>query len=225
MSKRNTRFENEHDVVFETEAPVMFSVLERKLGISMQWKPWKPRHFSVGSNATLIYRKDGKESPISGVLNIQKVSVTEMANHNDSEELSENGLIVTCNTMDGYDTCFRCILSHSDWRAFERIIREVSKDHNLDNMNRTSISEEVRASAIASNAAAAAAAKKAKDITSHSVMRRAVARAMDLYDVRSIQEKTVARRGAMKYLPVLFMNDLVHGSWYVRSTFFCFSLY
>ncbi len=30
------------------------------------------------------------------------------------------------------------------------------------------------------------------------------------------------RRGAFKWLPVVFSNDLVHGSWYILFTFYMF---
>ena len=40
-------------------------------------------------------------------------------------------------------------------------------------------------------------------------------------DKQSIQERIIAKRGTMKYLPVLFSNDLVHGSWLVYMMYVC----
>ena len=42
-------------------------------------------------------------------------------------------------------------------------------------------------------------------------------KALDRYDVRSRKERILAKRGALTWLPVCFKNDLVHGSWCVRS--------
>lgn len=48
-----------------------------------------------------------------------------------------------------------------------------------------------------------------------SIMRRSVAMEMDKFDKRTKIERIIARRGSFKTLPVLFSNDLVHGSWCV----------
>lgn len=47
-----------------------------------------------------------------------------------------------------------------------------------------------------------------------SAMRRAITRAMDAHDRRSRYDRIIAKRGAMKWLPVLGSNDLIHGSWW-----------
>jgi hypothetical protein len=202
-------FDVNTEIIFETQSPVMFSALERKLGLSVQWKPWKARAVSIGANSTLMYRKADGDSPISGILALNKVIITEMSSHVDEEAGAdhENGIVVACQDMQGYDTSFRCVLSDDELLAFKEAIRAVAKEHNVDNLHRNSITEHLRPES----------PTKVKG-SNHSVMRRAVARAMDLYDVRSIKERTIARRGAMKYLPVLFSNDLVHGSWYGTST-------
>ncbi len=45
--------------------------------------------------------------------------------------------------------------------------------------------------------------------------------AMDQYDRANRKLQTIARRGAFKWLPVAFTNDLVHGSWwFVGGAFF-----
>jgi hypothetical protein len=51
-------------------------------------------------------------------------------------------------------------------------------------------------------------------IIQQSSMRRAVTAAMDQYDRENRKLQTIARRGAFKWLPVYFTNDLVHGSWW-----------
>ena len=206
------QFDANTEIIFETATPVMFSPLERKLGLSVQWKPWKARSISIGANCTLIYRKGEKDSPISGILKLTKVFITEMSNHMEPEAGSEreNGIVVTCQDMHGYETSFRCIFNDDDLISFKDAIRMVAKEHNADNLHRNSITDHIRP----------ISPTKVIKGSNQSVMRRAVARAMDLYDVRSIKERTVARRGAMKYLPVLFANDLVHGSWLVMMLLF-----
>lgn len=202
----SVQFDTNTEILFETKDPVMFSPLERKLGLSMQWKPWKPRSISIGANALLIYRKADKHSPISGTVKLNKVFITEMSNHAEMDSVEggqrEIGLVVACQDMHGYDTSFRCILNDDEFIAFKDAIRLVAKEHNADNLHRNSITDHIRP-----------VSPKRSGHSQQSVMRRAVARAMDLYDVRSVKERTIARRGAMKYLPVLFVNDLVHGSW------------
>lgn len=51
-------------------------------------------------------------------------------------------------------------------------------------------------------------------IIQQSVMRRAITKAMDRYDRDARISQTIARRGAFRWLPVAFTNDLVHGSWW-----------
>jgi len=51
-----------------------------------------------------------------------------------------------------------------------------------------------------------------------SVMRRTVTqRIINTNDVepKDLKQLTLERRIVMKYLPILFSNDLVHGSWYI----------
>ena len=195
------------EIVFESSTPVMFSPLERKLGLSMQWKPWKARTVSIrADDCTLIYRKGGKSSAIAGTLKLTKVDITEMSNRAEQEVGSdterENCIVVACQDMHGYDTSFRCIFNDEDLTSFKDAIKLVATEHNVDNLHRSSITDHIRPT-------------KARKGAQQSVMRRAVARAMDRYDSRSVKERIISRRGTMKYLPVLFTNDLVHGSWSV----------
>ena len=198
------QFDANTELIFETGTAVMFSPQERKLGLSVQWKPWKPRSISVGANGVLMYRKTDSNSPIAGTLRLNRVDITEMSANtaDDPEAPKENGIIVACQDMQGYETSFRCVLSDFEYDGFKVAVRAVAKEHNVDNLRHNDIADHISPSS-----------PTLRGPATQSVMRRAVARAMDLYDVRSIKERTIARRGAMKYLPVLFSNDLVHGSW------------
>ncbi len=196
-------YEDNESVVFETIQPVLFSpLMEKKLGLALQWKAWKPRHFEVRTDGTLVYRKH-RASPIKAKFNLAKVKITQLANNSPAANSNslvqkENGIVVACNTMDGFETFFRCILNDDDLAKLYDTLRTVSKEHNLDNLMRSSLTNHVNNNTI---------------MTNQSVMRRTLAKAMDSFDSRSKKERVVGRRGAFKYLPALFANDLVHGSW------------
>jgi hypothetical protein len=197
-------YEDSEEIVFQTALPVLFSpLMEKKLGLALQWKAWKPRVFEVRANATLVYRKD-RTSSIKDKFNITKVKINQLANSNviaNALIQKENGIVVSCRSMDGFETFFRCILNDADLDSFYKSLRKVTQEHNLDNITRSSLTNHLNPSVA---------------MTNQSVMRRTLAKAMDSFDSRSKIERVVARRGAFKYLPVYFSNDLVHGSWYNR---------
>ena len=45
-------------------------------------------------------------------------------------------------------------------------------------------------------------------------MRSSIARHMDVLDFKTRRERIIRKRVVYKWLPVLFANDLVHGSWW-----------
>lgn len=194
-------YEDSEPIIFQTAVPVLFSsLMEKKMGLALQWKAWKPRVFEIRSDSTLIYRKD-RTSPIKAKINISKVKITLLANnheHHNPLVQKEHGIVVACTSMEGFETYFRCILNDEDLAKFYEAIRQVSKEHNLDNITRNSLTNHVNTK---------------HKVANQSVMRRTIAQAMDSYDSRSKKDRIIARRGAFKWMPVLFANDLVHGSW------------
>lgn len=196
-------YEDSEHVIFATASPVLFSpLMEKKLGLALQWKAWKPRVFEVRADSTLVYRKD-RNSPIKAKFDISRVKITQLANNNASNNSlvqKENGIVVACRTMDGFETYFRCILNDADLSKFFDSVRTSAKEHNLDNIHRSSLTSHVNPDT---------------QINNQSVMRRTLAKAMDSFDSRSKKDRVIGRRGAFKYLPVCFTNDLVHGSWCV----------
>mmetsp|Transcript_886 Transcript_886/g.1371 ORF Transcript_886/g.1371 Transcript_886/m.1371 type:complete len:607 (-) Transcript_886:213-2033(-) len=230
------RLDDEEEIVFETTAPVLFSPLEKKMGVSLQWKGWKARLISIDSKARLFYRKDKRDSPISGILDLSKVTVTEMANNTksareeseadceddevelDAEDVNEHGVVVQCRKLDGYETYFRCVMTDEVLARFKDAIRLVSADHNIDNLRRNSITSHIaqlRSTPGLGGGSSNRGGGGGIMGRFQSVMRKAtVARAMDMFDVRSVKDRTLMRRGSMRCLPVLFSNDLVHGSWW-----------
>lgn len=132
-----------------------------------------------------------------------------VSENSESETEKEHGIAVMCKTMAGYETHFRCILREQDLDAFKDAIRRVSREHNADNLHKSNITINLQAS-------------PTKLVNVQSIMRRSIAKAMDSFDVRSVKDRIVARRGAMKFLPVYFANDLVHGSWSVFCPYILF---
>jgi transcriptional regulatory protein LevR len=191
-------------VQFETGGKVLFSPLEQKLGLTYTWRKWSKKVLCITTTGSVIAKRDKNDAASPAVYHLTKVSVEEMVHHSEEQDIGEeNGLVVSCQTPDGYNTSFRCILNEVERTAFKEAIRAVAKEHNLDADLRSSITDRV-----------AKARKPRWTLRSQkSVMRRAIATAMDKHDKRSVKDRVVAKRGAMKYLPVLFHNDLLHGSW------------
>jgi hypothetical protein len=93
-------------------------------------------------------------------------------------------------------------LSPHFFHRFLNALKVVATQHNIDSLQRSQLTVE----------------KKKKRFyflrSKQSVMRRAVSRAMDKYDMRSKKERIISKRGTMKWLPVAGSNDLIHGSWW-----------
>jgi len=193
------------DVIFETAAPVMFSPLEKSMGVTFKWKAWKSRVLSIKKDGVVHYRKNIKDKTFKEIFRLTKVKVVELNNNVESQDEREGGIVVHCQTTDGFDTMFRCILNDGEADAFKAAIKSVASTHNLDYVSRSSLTGDIQQSVN----------RTATNKMNKSVMRRAVARAMDRADKRSVAERIRARRGALHDLPVFFMTDLVHGSWYV----------
>jgi hypothetical protein len=200
----SSRLESDDGAIFETSGPVMFSLMEKKMGLTFQWKAWKMRVLTINMNSTAQFRKDKNDTTILGSFLLTKVNVEQLDHRAQAEGEKEQGIVVNCQTADGYDTSFRCILNEKEVASIKDAIRMVAKEHNVDDEVRCSITEQVQK----------VAAKSPQSMFGNkSVMRRAIARAMDNQDKRSAKDKIIAKRGAMKYLPVIMANDLVHGSW------------
>lgn len=210
----------EEAIVFETTTNVLFSNIQGQLGLALQWRGWKSRHIVIRRNGLLMYSKSKESSSISGFYNLHKVYVTEMednstvaaADGREEEKIqNENGIICKCCTVEGSETYFRCIMTDDDLRSFKAALRIVSLDHNVDNLKRSDLTKHIKKTT--SRGSLRKVLHDAGIQYGQSAMRRSVARAMDCYDQRSIADRTVQRRGAFRFMPVLFANDLVHGSW------------
>ena len=172
---------------------------------------------SINRDGQVLYRNNKNDTSIQGTFILNKVIIEKMANRVESEEEdSEGGIVVNCQTLDDFDSSFRCIMNES-----ELSILKEAKEHNIDECLRNSITDQVKRISKKPQPL-----WKRRNFLGMSIMRRAIATAMDKHDKQSIEERIIAKRGTMKYLPVLFSNDLVHGSWLVYMMYVCmYSMY
>lgn len=197
-------------VIFRTDPPALSSVLiEKRFGFALKWKQWKPRVISISSNGMLEYKT---ENNVGGELNIKFVSLSYIPDEIllatlTTENLNKfTGLTLKCKTADGYDTYFRCVLDIEQFEKFKDAVKSVSVEHNVAKLGPIpQFTEE----AMDKHAADTKNNKK----NNKSVMRSTIAAAMNSYDVRSRHDQIVSKRGALRWLPVFFDNDLIHGSW------------
>ena len=172
---------------------------------------------SINRDGQVLYRNNKNDTSIQGTFILNKVIIEEMANRVESEEEdSEGGIVVNCQTLDDFDSSIRCIMNESELSILKEAIRMVAKEHNIDECLRNSITDQVKRISKKPQPL-----WKRRNFSGMSIMRRAIATAMDKHDKQSIEERIIAKRGTMKYLPVLFSNDLVHGSWLVYMMYVC----
>ena len=186
--------------VWTGREPYLFTVKESSQ-FAVTWRAWRPRLLEL-RDGMLVYRKG---EVVKGSIDMRgKVTVTRMGISGPGVDLSkvenEVGLDVLANAV-----AWRVIMPESATHSFYQAIKSLASEHNIDELQRDeyrrAISTELTMTHVEEGGAS-------------SVMRRAVARAFRKYDTRSRKQQVVARRGALKWLPVLFSNDLVHGSWW-----------
>jgi len=204
---------NTSAVIFKSEPPCLSSVLiEKRLGFALKWKQWKPRTVTIYQNGYLEYKT---ENNVGGELSIRHTSLSYIPDEILLAALATDqlnnftGLTIKCKTPDGFETYFRCIVDLEEFDRLKAAIKEVAKvGHNVDSLGEIPRFTEAE---IAQHQATSLNKKGEKG--SQSVMRRTIAAAMNSHDVRSRHDQIVARRGALRWLPVMFDNDLIHGSW------------
>lgn len=197
-------------IIFSSDPPVLSTVLtEKRMQFALKWKQWKPRMVTINQRGILVYKADNN---VGGELDIKFPSLSYIPEEILLATLStENlnkfiGLTIKCKTVEGYDTYFRCIMDIDQFESMKNAIRIASKEHNINTLGPIpKISEE--------KIEHHAETSKGQATQSTSVMRRTIAQAMSKYDVRSRHDQIVSRRGALRWLPTMFDNDLIHGSW------------
>jgi hypothetical protein len=201
------------EILFRTDPPVMSSILiEKKLRFELKWKKWKPRTITIDSNGVLEYRT---KKNVGGFMDIKVAFASYMPEEIllailDHEKLNKfTGITVKCKTLEGYDTYIRCILENEQFENFRSTIAGSSPRNNLDKLGPIP--------QFAPDVVERHAVSGPQKNMSKSVMRRAVTLAMNTFDVRSRRDQIICKRGALRWLPVLFDNDLIHGSWYAHN--------
>ena len=111
---------------------------------------------------------------------------------------------VDCKSADGkFPTQFRIIVNETQQDQLYTALKQVCKVHNLDNVKVVSLGMHYQADG-------------ARPILQRytSTMRSATASAMDHMDTADRKAHVIHKRGALKWMPVWFANDMVHGSWW-----------
>jgi hypothetical protein len=209
---------SQEHIIFRSDPYIMSSALVQKsFKFTLQWRAWKHRLVLINKEGQLGYG-NGNDTYVSGMLNIKDCMVTYVPDDLllavlAPEQLNKfTGITIKCKTMDGFDTYFRLVLEIEQFENLKNAIRQVATTSAgtsyIDSLGPIPIftSEEIQKHS-----------KSAvmRSDASKSVMRRTISRAMKHYETENIKAATIAKRGALKCLPVLFANDLIHGSWYI----------
>lgn len=190
-------------VIYQNDHLYFSAIRERNIRMAVVWKPWEPRTVRLTSEGVLSYQKPKRKGdiPRHKMFSCKDIEVTLMAD-DERDDVTDYGVIVRCHTMDHIESYFRCIMDESELDHFLNALKQVAEHHNIDTLVRSQLTIE----------------KKKKRFyllrSKQSVMRRAVTRAMDKFDMRSKKERIISKRGAFKWLPVAGSNDLIHGSWW-----------
>lgn len=179
--------------------------------MSLKWKKWKQRNIKISELAILTYGI-GNIAVKEGEINISKAIVEYLPEEIlfstlKSENLNKfTGITIKCKTLDGFDTYFRCIVEKNEFQKLINAIALASKETNVRTLG-------------------PAPSFTQEQITQHeqskkglygSIFRRStsIASALTKYDGKTKRERTINKRGALKWLPILYDNDMVHGSWW-----------
>ena len=183
------------EVVWESQGDVLFTELETK-AFGKTWRAWRPRNLQLRNDATLIWFKG---VDLRGKADLSEVVITKVG-LDMTKALTEREVGIHVMSR---DAVFRCVLPENDLERFLTALKPVASSHNIESLrhdNFRAISTELSSSLAVTGGT--------------SVMRRAVARAMEKFEKRSRRLQIRSRRGSLRWLPVSFANDLVHGSWW-----------
>ena len=174
------------------------------MGLELKWEAWNPRLIELRTDGTLVIRDQvtSNSKIILAKFDLNSLIATQMSYRVEAIpnplSQSEIGMLYEVKTTGGHSTQIRMIFSETERQKFHESLRKICPHHNLDNIRNASITNHVN---------------KWNDASRYSIMRSAVACAMDSFHTESVKERIKMKRGAFKWLPVYFANDLVHGSW------------
>ena len=213
MKKRIHFEEDQVPIVYSTPVAIHFSALsEQTFGLELKWQRWKHRVLEFRQDGTMVVRdgKVGLKGPIVDKLDLSSVTITHLSFESKEATVAgqnEIGILLNVKTFDGHETQVRMIMLEEEQQKFYSVLKNVVKKHNLDSIKHSTISGNVKHHSTPGN---------------QSIMRSAIASAMDKYDRKTRKAQIIAKRGALKWLPVYFANDLVHGSWWFVIGSICF---
>lgn len=190
----------EVSVAYTGENILVSALRERTLGQS--WKDWSPRTVTITSDGILVWEKASRTKALEQhTLRLRNVELKLMTDTNLTEEVVNHGVTMKCQTLDNQDTFIRFIFNQLELDRFLAAVKQVSEDHNIERMAATVIDVEANKGF------------SLKLRPMRSIMRRAITSAFDRQS-RADHESTIkAKRGVMRWLPVIGANDLIHGSW------------
>lgn len=233
---------NNISTVYTSSTSLLFSHLVDGIN-EKKWKPWSSRILEIRSDSTLVY-KHTKETVPTHVLDLKVLNLSAVAIPKDASQVNNNmiskndpeiGFHCECKENNMY-TAFKCIMPASELKIFCTALKKVSHQHNVDHfLSHHHIVSAVKATEVRRTLSINTIEKHKQ---ANSVMRRSIAESLDETVIKNRKEKIVARRGAFKWLPVYFSNDLVHASWsvdtyilwniytyiYIYALFFCLML-
>lgn len=196
------------EMIYASKRACLFSNL-RDGKFEKAWKPWSSRFLFISTDAILLYKLNPDTTP-KRKLDLKSIKVVPipMSGLESPVEINEIGILVECKES-GYYAAFKCVMSFDEAELLLWALRKVAVEHNIDEYQPIF------------DAAKLAAREQVVAKGTRSNMRRSIAYRLDLHEKRSRHQRIVAKRGAFKWLPVAFTNDLVHGSWwYVIGSFF-----
>lgn len=191
-------------VIWSPSAHTLFSKMYDGM-LSKRYSPWLNYKLEVCDNATISCAKANDRSGKNiHVFDVTVVSLEKIVVLDNESGGSGVGVRVQCKE-DGLDTSFRILLSVEDLDHFSASLMRVATFHNIPSFRSSS----VQVDAITSK-------KGVYQIESYrfSFIRTNVIRNIDKVEKKNLKSVIVSRRGAFASLPVLFANDLVHGSWW-----------
>lgn len=198
------------EIVFSTKNAVLCSFLVDGT-LAKKWKRWKKYFIELREDGTVAIRKTQKpqsrikrlfrlEGSVISALNVNKPHKNKGQRNTKKKCKSETGLLFSCKDSE-FEVRFRCVLSESEAETLLSIVKAQICDCQIRPVGTSHI-------------LGSTATLTTNNITPHSAMRNAVATdIMDSLDEETRKRRIISRRGALRWLPVLFSNDLVHGSW------------
>lgn len=206
--------------ILYSSPPVFYSKLsEKKLGLKLEWKDWRLRKLELRSDGSLLVRilpsqLKKKQNSIRDKFILKDIIVSELDSSKNIEAVHQNpllkkeiGIVIKCHTPSNVPTEFRLILDEETKNQLYESIKIVSTSHNLNCIRMNSISQHYKETNISSS-------PTNFSFLNQSSMRKAFTTAMDNYTSYNTHNKIIRKRGVLKFLPIYFNNDLVHGSWW-----------